>query len=125
MLRIPADGNVFYAINPRVDFDFVLRKRVTRKWANSKTKEVKTYLTRSLPLVLLHIHQGDKKPQLLDICSRMPVEHPDRWGWLSFWALLMFPSPTVLGVHFFGDSQDPTSCEQQLFSGSQTTAPGH
>ncbi|XP_047393463.1 ral guanine nucleotide dissociation stimulator-like isoform X3 [Sciurus carolinensis] len=39
MLRIPADGNVFYAINPRVDFDFVLRKRVTRKWANSKTKE--------------------------------------------------------------------------------------
>ncbi|XP_047393714.1 ral guanine nucleotide dissociation stimulator-like [Sciurus carolinensis] len=39
MLRIPADGNVFYAINPRVDFDFVLRKRVTRKWANRKTKE--------------------------------------------------------------------------------------
>ncbi|XP_076961290.1 dynein axonemal heavy chain 9-like [Callospermophilus lateralis] len=38
-LRFPADGNVYYALDGRVDYNFVLRETAARKWFKVKPKE--------------------------------------------------------------------------------------
>ncbi|XP_046276034.1 ral guanine nucleotide dissociation stimulator-like isoform X1 [Marmota monax] len=38
-LRIPADGNVYYALDGRVDYNFLLRETAASKWFKVKPKE--------------------------------------------------------------------------------------
>ncbi|XP_071458002.1 uncharacterized protein [Marmota flaviventris] len=38
-LRIPADGNVYYALDGRVDYNFLLRETAASKWIKVKPKE--------------------------------------------------------------------------------------
>ncbi|XP_046296250.1 ral guanine nucleotide dissociation stimulator isoform X8 [Marmota monax] len=39
-LRIPADGNVYHALDGRVDYNFLLRETAASKWSKVKPKEV-------------------------------------------------------------------------------------
>lgn len=70
-LRIPADGNVYYALDGRVDHNFLLRETAASKWLKVKPKEVNSHLLQSLLLVPLHILQDDKNLRFwMDVVER-------------------------------------------------------